>query len=49
MKGSQAAPSDTGAGPARFARLAETLVEASPDALIAMSPAGEILFWNALR
>ena len=31
---------------ARFARLAETLVEASPDALIAISPAGEILFWN---
>ena len=45
MKGSQAS-TDTGAGPARFARFAETLVEASPDALIAMSPAGEILFWN---
>ena len=37
---------DSGARQARFARLAETLVEASPDALIAMSPAGEILFWN---
>jgi PAS domain S-box-containing protein len=28
------------------ARLAQTLVDASPDALIAISTAGEILFWN---
>src|SRR6266849_3441938 len=27
-------------------RFAEILVEASPDALLAMSPQGKILFWN---
>jgi PAS domain-containing protein len=32
--------------PGRFARLSQVLVDASPDALIAMSPAGDILFWN---
>jgi PAS domain S-box-containing protein len=30
----------------RLARLAQILVDASPDALLAITPAGQILFWN---
>ena len=33
--------------PDRSARLASVLVDASPDALIAMSPAGEVVFWSS--
>jgi PAS domain S-box-containing protein len=33
-------------GQRRLARLAEVLVDASPDALLAISPAAEVLFWN---
>src|SRR5258708_31721877 len=32
--------------PHQAGRFAEILVEASPDALLAMSPEGKILFWN---
>jgi PAS domain-containing protein len=37
---------DKSADSARFLHLAQTLVTASPDALIAISPTGEVLFSN---